>query len=311
MLPWSVDVFGYLRECIFVCLGVVSSVGMNAKTERVLSPLILHADSTPQESSSTREPSSLAAPPLLSRFVPPQASGAKLPPPFIQFDAFNLIVQSDGDGGDTAQRTGMFYYINGDRTAFEDALERLEIRPGIYARHPYQEGFRSDPSRFSRDQQRPLVIALGKYGMYDRLERLAWEHLKRFGKYQNVDFVGPTNISEYIRAFRARALYPVLLFTDLGLLGDSILTVTLSYFNRDRTDDNNHVLTLLQAQDIMSTPVSWLAQKIYKHFRARNFGNSVLGEGSPVQGALAWYHRPETGGNPLIADCYRDLIQNL
>jgi hypothetical protein len=304
-----VDVFRYVRECIFIFTGVVSSVGMNTRPERELCPLILQLDTRSNESDSNREPTSLEVGPPLFRFVgtQPGVSG----PPHIHFDIYNLIVQSDGDGGDTAQRTGMFFYVHGDRLAFEAALNRLEMSPGIYARHPYQEGFRSNPARFSRDQQRPLVIALGKYRMYDRLKRLTVEHVKRFGKYQNLDFIGPTNISEYIRAFRAQALYPVLYFSDLGLLTDSILNVASSYFNRDQTDDNNHVLTLLQSQDIMPTPVSWLARKIYKYFRARNFGNTILGEDSPIQGALAWYHRSESGGNPLIAESYRELIQNL
>jgi hypothetical protein len=252
-----------------------------------------------------------SVPDSITRYALVKSDGSVLESAYIQFDSMHLIVQADGDGGDTAQRTGMFYYIHYDEAAFTHALDQLEIKPGIYIRHPDQSDFRSDPSRFSRDQQRPLVIAMGKYGMNDRLWRLTKAHLMRLGKYQNADFSGPSHIGEYIRAFRARVLYPVLFVTDFALVFDSIDLAITSQFNPDSTDDNNHILSLLQAQDIMPTPVSWVARKIYKHFRAPNLGNTVFGETSPAQGALIWYHRADQGGNPLIAEGYRGLLQDL
>jgi hypothetical protein len=247
----------------------------------------------------------------ITRYALVRPDGSVFESAYIQFDSLQLIVQADGDGGDTAQRTGMFYYVHQDAAAFTHALDQLEIQPGIYIRHPHQIDYRSDPSRFSRDQQRPLVIAMGKYRMNDRLWRLAKAHLMRLGKYQNFDFAGPSHVGEYVRAFRARALYPLLFVTDLGLVFDSIDLAVTSQFNPDSTDDNNHVLALLQAQDIMSTPVSWVARKIYKNFRAPNLGNTTFGETNTAQGALIWYHRADQGANPLIAEGYRGLLQNL
>lgn len=230
--------------------------------------------------------------------------------PFMNFDRYGLIVQSDGDGGDTAQRTGMFYFMYDDVVAFERALDQLEVQPGIYVRHPYQHGFRSDPSEFSRDQQRALVIAMGAYGMHDRLARLAKAHALRFGKYQNRDIIGPSHVGEYIRAFSARHLYPVLLLTDSVLLVNSVRIVLWYRSDTDHSDDNNHVMSLAQSRYVMPTPFSWLARKVYKTFRPPNEGNFRKGESLPAQGALAWYHRAENGGNPLIAETYRAVIDN-
>ena len=226
----------------------------------------------------------------------------------IHFDDHGLIVQADGDGGDTAQRTGMLFFRFRDAEAFRLALDQLEIREGIYVRHPYQNGFRNDPNRFSRDQQRAIVIALGSYGMTDRLWNLAKAHLLRFGKYQNLDYLGPSHLGEYIRAFRAWPLYPILCFTDLGLVISSVDIALTDRAKPDQVDDNNHVMALLQAKDVLPTPVSWIARHIYKSFRPENFGNSVLGEVDPAQGALAWYHRAESGGNPFIAELYRGAL---
>ncbi len=227
---------------------------------------------------------------------------------FIHFDRYGLIVQADGDGGDTAQRTGMFYFIHRDPTGFRKALDKLEVRPGIYVRHPFQEGFRNDPLEFSRDQQRALVMALGKYNFQGHLWRLIWTHVSRLGKYQNRDFIGPSHLGEYIRALRSQTLYPVLWITDIGLLVSSIKTATIKRVDLNDVDDNNHIMSLAQARETLPTPISWLARKIYKKFRPENRGTILLGERCAAQGALSWYHRAESGGNPYISEAYRDTI---
>lgn len=228
----------------------------------------------------------------------------------LHLDENGLIVQADGDGGDTAQRTGMFYYLYNDREGFTRALDQLEVDSGIYVRHPIQEGFRSDPRRFSRDQQRPLTIALGKYGMTDRLWRMFSGQMLRMGKYQNLDVIGPIGIGEYIRAFNAKFFYPVLLLTDINLFLSSFYLVIEASFDPNSVDDNNHVMTLLQARDVMPTPFGWLAMRVYMKFRPRNYGNTILGKSDPVHGALAWYHRLGSGGNPYLGDAlYNELTK--
>jgi hypothetical protein len=230
----------------------------------------------------------------------------------VYLDEYGLIVQADGDGGDTAQRTGMYYYLQDDPAGFEKALDLLEVHPGIFVRHPQQDDFRSDPREFSRDQQRPLVIALGKYKMRDRLWRMLRGHVLRLGKYQNMDFIGPVGVGEYIRSFEAKPLYPALVITDLCLLVGSVYLAAEASFDTDEVDDNNHVMTLIQAQQVMPTPLGWLAAEAYLRLRPRNKGNFFLGKENPVLGALAWYHRRESGGNPFLGNgLYQKLTMSL
>jgi hypothetical protein len=230
-------------------------------------------------------------------------------------DENNLIIQADGDGGDTAQREGMYGFamaLYGLRQAeFKSVVNQLEVLPGLYVRHPYQSGDNSKIADFSRDQQRPIVAAIGAYSLSDKLDSMVYSHASRLGKYQNKDIIGPVNIGEYIRAYRARPLYPVLLLTDTALLIGSIGTVIVSRFDPEDVDDNNHIVSLLQAQYFMPTPIGWLARKIYVTFRPQNYGNKILKEKSAVVGAMAWYHRKDTGGNPAIVELYRPLIEKM
>jgi hypothetical protein len=248
-------------------------------------------------STAVRYPQSVALPP------PRLAPGVP-----VHTDELGLIVQSDGDGGDTAQRTGMFYYLHNDAKGFQKALDLLEISPGIFVRHPTQGGFRSDPRRFSLDQQRPLIIAMGKYGMKPRLWRMLLGQMTRLGKYQNLDFISPVGIGEYIRALDLKALYPLLLVTDASLVLSSLHLVSIASLDPNEVDDNNHAMTLLQAQENMPTPAGWFALKVYLGLRPTNLGNSVLGKSDTVNGAFAWYHRAENGGNPLIGDAIYEAL---
>ena len=145
--------------------------------------------------------------------------------------------------------------------------------------------------------------------MRERLGRLAIEHVLRLGKYQNLDFISPIGIGEYIRAFNAKFLYPVVALTDITLFFGSLHLVSMARFDPDEVDDNNHAMTLLQSKDVMPTPFSWLALKSYLWLRPKNMGNSVLGKEDAVQGALAWYHRAESGGNPYIGEAVYQALQ--
>lgn len=230
-------------------------------------------------------------------------------------DQYGLIVQADGDGGDTAQREGMvaFVYslIGSEFTAaweFRQALQ-LEISPGVCVRHPFQPDFRSDPKQFSRDQQDPLIVAAGACSQTPFIKRMLWAQVKRLGKYQNADYLTPQSIGCYIRALSAWYLWPLLLFTDLGLLFQALHIYFACRNDPNNSDDNNHVIRTLQAQYTLPTPVSYVARKLYKALRPTNYGNTVLGEKSHIQGALNWYHSAQFGGNPEIAELYRPLVE--
>lgn len=234
----------------------------------------------------------------------------------MHLDEHGLIVQSNGDAGDTAQRTGMYYSAveSADRNSdwyweVREALDLLEIDLGRFARHPDQWPH-CDPERLSRDNNDPLIILMGEYGDFVRLERHYRAHKSRWFRYQNLtDYPQLHTPSMWIRAKRnggKRWLLPAL---DLGLLLASITKVISKRVNMDHVDDNNHIMRLIQSARIMDTPTAKLARYVYRKFRPKNFGNTVLGETCPVMGSLCWYHRAEAGGNPEVAEAYRPLVK--
>ena len=106
-----------------------------------------------------------------------------------------LIVQPNGDAGDTAQREGWYWfgvwirqYVLNDpwidnptrRLSFDEVLQKLEPNgDGIFVRAPEFDptGERNNEHHgFTRDQMIPLVAAMGVWGRTDALQRL-WEAL--------------------------------------------------------------------------------------------------------------------------------------
>jgi hypothetical protein len=149
----------------------------------------------------------------------PNAQGATTDPG-IYFDKNGLLVQRDGDGGDTAQREGWAWFGNWLRTvelkmtspvalpiSFAATMALLEDpkRPGEFRRHPTQAGFKSDPDAFSRDQVIPLVAAMGVWGDQGRL-RSSWAakrpcHFVLTCVQGTQDVIGPDLVNLYRRAW--------------------------------------------------------------------------------------------------------------
>lgn len=213
---------------------------------------------------------------------------------------------------------------------FDRVLTLLQASPGVFIRHPRAnpivppEKAWNDPSDFSRDQAISIILALGEMCQYDILRPMLWQQIKRLGVYQNFsmkwskdkpdndndykqiysklwikgDIGGPQDINYYIRGFKAWYLWPILLLGDLFLLTNSCIRVIVG--NDDNTsDDINHTLALKQAQRHLSTPISWLARKIYKWFRRGG-----------IQHAWDQYFKPESGANEFN-EIYRELISEM
>lgn len=218
-------------------------------------------------------------------------------------DSNGLIVQKDMDGGDTAGREGDYWFYNGlvkdpqiNPREFSRVLELLQVEPGRFIRNPINYNNADD---FSRDQTVPLILAMGEMKAYSTLKQLLSRQIKNFFRYQNNDigFVG--DVGYYIRAFRAWYLYPALLIGDIQLLVNSIVRCIWGRDRNDVSDDINHTMTLLQAQYVYPTPISWLSRKVYKWF--------VPGG---IQTRWNHYFRPETGANPFN-EIYRNLISGM
>ena len=90
-------------------------------------------------------------------------------------DSFGLITQANKDGGDTANRTGMYYtYLkllgapNDDlgrplMSGLSEDLSKLEKYPGRYRRHPDPAHWYSNIWNFTRDQSIQLQAAMSMF----------------------------------------------------------------------------------------------------------------------------------------------------
>ncbi len=214
-------------------------------------------------------------------------------------DVNGLIVQQDGDGGDTAGREGDFWFAHsgvGREESFKKVLDLLQTSPGVFVRNPV--GY-NDPKDFSRDQTVPLILAMGEMKEYGTLKLLFKKQLKNFFRYQNGDIGLLGDLGYYIRSFRSWYAYPALLLGDFQLLVNSIFRCFAGRDPDNVSDDVNHTMGLLQAQYIYPTPISYLARKIYKHLRPGG-----------IQRAWDWYFRPESRANPFN-EIYRELINKM
>lgn len=264
-------------------------------------------------------------------------------------DAYAIIAQQDGDVGDSLHREGMFAfgkwlrYSEGDNTVTISSnperwdpgkiMDKFEIEPGIYVRHPDPTRWSSNPETTSRDQLIPVIAYCAAYEDYPRLWRLFVATAERGffaqnrlddGQWEHKMHVPDTMLGHlglFIRAggWWTAPLYPLLLVTDtIDLVGTLIDQIPLEWDEtakrfRKRSmgdvDDNNTIIAQLMAVKFKPTPMSWLNRQVYALTRPLNYGDTQLGESNHVMGALAWYHREQAGGNPEIAELYRPLIE--
>jgi hypothetical protein len=308
--------------------------------------------------------SSGALSPALFRAQSLRAAGTTPSIPAFHRDKYGLIVQGDGDGGDTAQREGFVWfglflrrtklgledpsYVD-LKLSFQDTISLLEInRSGEFRRHPDPSqggGRHSDPKNFSRDQQIPIVAALGVWRLREPLERL-WEATLRRGRVcQNGDAVGADHYNLFQRSRGAQ--FEVDPLGELQLLGMS--GSLMARGPDDVSDDLNHIVALSVSTLVNPTKTARKAIQAYLgngkgdlpgrphtcgSYLQRyydKFGSEITDLGlqttriqewieqgpgavppdlgcSPVFGALRWYFRPETGGNPGIAELYRPIV---
>lgn len=216
-------------------------------------------------------------------------------------DDNGLIVQKDMDGGDSAGREGDYWFGTDlieqhlDSESFNNTLTKLEVQPGVFVRNPVHY---NDPKDFSRDQTISLICAMGRMKAYSTLKLLLEKQLKNYFRYQNGDVGFFEDAGYYIRAFKAWYLYPVLLLGDTQMFINSLVRLYKGRDTNDVSDDINHTIALLQAQNTYPTPVSWLARKVYKFIKGG------------IQSRWNWYFRAETGANPFN-ELYQPLISKM
>jgi len=176
-------------------------------------------------------------------------------------DAYALIVQQDGDGGDTLQREGMYAFgkkllydrstntvvVSEENPARRDPaqiMSKFEVQPGVYVRHPDPTHWYSNPETTSRDQIVPVIAYCAAYHDYARLWRLFVATAKRGFFAQNILDTGegetkvkvPDTMIGHLGLFiRAGGewtapLYPLLFITDtVDLIGTIIDVIPLHW----------------------------------------------------------------------------------
>lgn len=267
----------------------------------------------------------------------------------------NPHIYTTGDGGDSAQKTGLnrflrflnFRYdknqLGRESAKFEQELDGLEDpnRKNYYRRHPDANYWWSRSNNFTRDQQRGLVMTCGALKLKKRLFGLLWAHIKRFGFYQNnrhpdqslgwkmPDVAAPNHWAEYIRAiymlggiFKLSAvLWPVVLVCDVfGFIGT--LLESRKWKDPNEADDDNHILSTLQARISLPTPVSFLHRRYYiRHRPLAGYIDPELGkrtlpirnapgnrEMTGVESAIWWKHHEINQGPPFY-ETYVDVLK--
>jgi hypothetical protein len=195
---------------------------------------------------------------------------------FEKFYKHGIIVQLDGDSGDSCQRTGTFLFLNWvlgntSPTIAADMFFKLQSSRGRFRRSsdPNHWGYR--PSNLSRDQLSVMRLALSVYK--SRIFNVTYAlQAKRLGLHQNFlrgtddpdecwkmpDIMSPEEIALWIRHNNLWILWPLVFCIDLLSL------LFLVYRKNDNWDqDNMNAARMYYSVLIMPTPVAKLAMALY------------------------------------------------
>lgn len=243
----------------------------------------------------------------------------------MHLDETGNICQANGDAGDSAQRTGFL----GSVLKFRERLSIsntafLESTPWSFERQwptfftPDKRLIRSprggdsipkwnDPTDTSRDQNTPFIIACGLRGMTEQVE---WLKPKGFiiKGYQNKDIASPGDMNTVRRCL---GLDPTWFGDFWNAQGVAIRLRMAAQDPDDVGDDLNCFISSVFSYLVKPTTTSTATLRRYLKERPRSEGYYKMGLADPVLGALAWYFRPESGGNPELADICAEVISVL
>lgn len=250
-------------------------------------------------------------------------------------DSHGLVAQTDGDGGDSAQREGMVLlavaYMHQQLGMHYNLYQALRWRGllnfgklvsdwGLLRRHTDYAKWYSGWDRGSRDQYH-ASIGLMAAGATRMIKNIMWGFFVRAGFCCNIrantsdhrriklpDFIGFSLAGALLRnSSFSLMIYPIQLLLDLDLLANSMIWKFWRSRNPEDSDILNHMQCLIWSDMKNSTFISRLALRIFARIRYRTEDKSV----NPVQQRLNHYFRQETGGATGIAEVYKYIVINV
>jgi hypothetical protein len=203
-------------------------------------------------------------------------------------DEWGLIVQKDGDGGDSAYRTALaatlFNMVGvpmGGLMLTHNLISQCYLGSGIWRRHPDTGEWYSDPDTFSRDQMAKVMLALMVGGFEIHAKQTLWTMAKRLFFHQNIqkndseeiqwkmpDIMSPGEWSNIIRGFDWWLLYPVLLILDLKFLADL-------HFRKQTPWDYDSLMAIDLAYANMVMP-TWVSHYVAKCYRTTDWKERIM-----------------------------------
>lgn len=255
----------------------------------------------------------------------------------MHLDSHGIIVQSDGDDGDSLHRMatlgiGQFLLMNAKNPAKpmgDMHSTYVKMVTHLYNGVEWRRGTTkwNEWGKVSRDQMVPVIIFLGLYSSffddYKVLNQTLDKLQKDFYKVGNGDtFL--THLSVILRAKEKLTKWDKF-FLHLVDIQDLIGTLIHCFvpfrwhdghkkFEKvglDQVDDWNGFLTMVQAYVIYETTISKLSRFIYRKFRPKSHGLvAVEPKGHLVKAALMWYNRAESGGNPELLHPFNEILDS-
>lgn len=216
---------------------------------------------------------------------------------FERTDEYGLVVQRDGDAGDSAYRSAIFSFLlkmvkhPSSNEYFLNMIHQLTVVPDVYCRTPNPLHWGHNPNNLSRDQAAALMLAatvndspLVVEGFYNKCyDRKDLKDIPKYGIvlkflnpivgfHQNIhpgtdapdsfrkvpDPVGIGEARNEIRRKRQWFKYPLLVLKDIGFLIDLKLRK-----NQLWDFDSLFAKELIYANENMPTPFSLLARRLY------------------------------------------------
>jgi len=225
----------------------------------------------------------------------------------MHLDANGLPVQADGDAEDQLCRIGWILATRpkGLLQPYWQALRVGGLLTDGFTK--FKRHANGDSRNVSGDQLVAVFCAAKVVGWRLLQRRLTLGMLIRLGFAQNYRRLNQNTLKIPdlllhrvlpIVARFARLPRPLLELIDALLLLPMTIISLLSFRGPDSVDDTNHVVTLIACGN--ETFVAKLCILLYDKYRAPNYGTTILGYKSSVEGAVAWYNRAESGGNPEI-----------